>query len=35
MEPASSLPHKQALATCPYTEPDQYSSCLPISLHED
>ena len=29
MEPEGSLPRKQFLATCPYHEPDQFSSYLP------
>jgi len=35
MEPASSLPHSQQPATCPYPEPDQSSPCLAIPLLED
>ena len=29
MKTESSLPHSQNTATCPYSEPDQYSPCLP------
>ena len=35
MEPWSSLPHSQALATCPYPEPDQSSPCLLIPPLEE
>jgi hypothetical protein len=31
MEPEGSLPHSQVPATCPYSEPDQSSSCCPLS----
>ena len=32
MEIEGSLPHSQALPTCPYSEPDQSSPCHP-SVH--
>jgi hypothetical protein len=35
MEPERSLPHSQASATCPYPEPYQSSSWIPIPLLED
>jgi hypothetical protein len=35
MESEGSLPHSYGPATCPYTEPDQSSPCLPIPLPED
>ena len=35
MEPETSLPPSQLPAICPYPEPDQPSSCIPIQLRED
>ena len=35
MESESSLPHSQALATCPYTEPDRSTPHLHIPRPED
>ena len=35
MEPEVSLPNSQALATCPYPEPDQSSQFLLITRNED
>jgi len=35
MEPEDIMPHKRALATCPYTEQYQPIPCLPIQFLED
>jgi len=34
MQPQGLLQHSQALATCPYPQPNQYNPCLPVPIPE-